>query len=490
MAFPEDFVCDIIIPTTNIHLHPRLTMQEFYKWLGCHFFMACFQGINDQDDWGSRQPVNMFEGAPFWLTDSMTGKCFADITSSISFTDKEMPTGFVDWFHEVRQMLDAFNDHYDRNYVASWMSCLNESMNSWLSKFCPGFMCVPCKPHPFGNEYHTIADGDQGKPILFRMKLVERKDRPKKADGSWAFPSEYNCLQKTTKTMLEMMKPLYGMGKVVVADSGFCVCDGVIACHHKGVNVQAYVKKRGHWPKGVPSNHINEHLKEAPLGHCKMLVQEVDGVRFLVHCCRDADWVSKIMSGQGMLDKIQDHPTYRKVDGSWQMFKYTEPFSRYSKGKHWVDDHNNRRHNPIGLEEVWHTKWWPMRQFTFICAITEVNAVQSRARGTRKSTTPQLQFWKKLAKQMLNNTIDVEVVPEVVPVHTRHQSNMRHQCIWSGIHDGMWNPYTRRFNRVKTDYVRHQCTTCGAKKARHYCSCDPATPLCIGCHAIHVNAFN
>ena len=124
------------------------------------------------------------------------------------------------------------------------------------------------------------------------------------------------------KTMLEMTKPLYGTGKVVVGDSSFCIRDGVIACHLKGVKVQAYVKKRGHWPKGVPGNHINEHLREDPLGYCKMLVQKVDGIHFLVHCCRDADWASKIISTHGMLDEIQDHSTYRKVDGSWRTFKY------------------------------------------------------------------------------------------------------------------------------------------------------------------------
>ena len=64
-------------------------------------------------------------------------------------------------------------------------------------------MVVPRKPHPFGNEYHTIADGDDGKPIMFRIKLVEGKDRQKKkADGSWAFPSEYDCLQKTADKMV------------------------------------------------------------------------------------------------------------------------------------------------------------------------------------------------------------------------------------------------------------------------------------------------
>jgi len=74
----------------------------------------------------------------------MTRNRFHEITCKIHFTDKKTPTvasnGFVDWFHGVREMLDAFNNHYDRNYVASWISCLDESMSSWLSKYCPGFM--------------------------------------------------------------------------------------------------------------------------------------------------------------------------------------------------------------------------------------------------------------------------------------------------------------------------------------------------------------
>jgi hypothetical protein len=86
-------------------------MQEFYKWLGCHFFMSCFQGIDNQDAWWSHQPISMFEGAPFRLHDYMSGARFKDITAHIRFTNKATPTvasdGFVDWFHKVRQMLDV-----------------------------------------------------------------------------------------------------------------------------------------------------------------------------------------------------------------------------------------------------------------------------------------------------------------------------------------------------------------------------------------------
>ena len=58
-------------------------------------------------------------------------------------------------------MLEAFNEHCEEGYTPSWLNCLDESMNSWLNKFCPGFMICPRKPWPFGNEYHSIADGDE-----------------------------------------------------------------------------------------------------------------------------------------------------------------------------------------------------------------------------------------------------------------------------------------------------------------------------------------
>ncbi len=105
---------------------------------------------------------------------------------------------------------------------------------------------------------------------------------------------------------------------------------------------------------------IDSYFEDLPFGHCKTLVAEHNNVEFRVHCCWDLKHVSKIMSTHGMLETWEDHLTNRKVDRSWKSFKYTEPFSRYSRAKHWVDDVNNRCHDPIGLEEVWGTKWWAM----------------------------------------------------------------------------------------------------------------------------------
>jgi uncharacterized membrane protein len=72
-------------------------------------------------------------------------------------------------------------------------------------------------------------------------------------------------------------------------------------------------------------------MMQKPLGDTETLVQELGGVRFLIHCTYDTDYVTKIMSMHGVLEVIQDHPTWRIVDGEWKTFKYAEPFSRHNQ---------------------------------------------------------------------------------------------------------------------------------------------------------------
>jgi hypothetical protein len=208
----------------------------------------------------------------------------------IRYTSKEEPLLFIDHFHEVLEMINAFNDHYSLEYLLLWLLCLDESMNTWLNKFCPRFIALQCKPKPFGNKYHSIADGDGGKPIMWRIKLVEGKDRPKLPNGQWAFLSKWERLgyAKTVNLLLEMTESLHGTGKVVTGDSGFCVAKGVMELHDKGVHFQSLIKKPRYWPAHVPGDHINAHMMNKRLGETNAFVQEIDGAQFLVHCTRNS----------------------------------------------------------------------------------------------------------------------------------------------------------------------------------------------------------
>src|SRR5687767_6925292 len=104
----------------------------------------------------------------------MSGNCFQDILLALHFTSRPVPS-FTDKFHKVREMIESWNANMLEKFVPSWVSCLDESLVPWVSKWtCPGWMVIPCKPHPFGNKYHTICCAQTR--IMYSIELVEGKD--------------------------------------------------------------------------------------------------------------------------------------------------------------------------------------------------------------------------------------------------------------------------------------------------------------------------
>ena len=54
---------------------------------------------------------------------------------------------------------------------------LDENMQEWMSKYnFTAWMCVGHKPHPFGNERHTIACGLS--IFMWFAEIVEGRYRP------------------------------------------------------------------------------------------------------------------------------------------------------------------------------------------------------------------------------------------------------------------------------------------------------------------------
>ena len=178
---------------------------------------------------------------------------------------------------------------------------------------------------------------------MWRVRIVKGKDQPKKPDGTWAFPTKWvkKGYSNTVKLLMDMTEHLHHTGKVVTGDSGFCVAQGVTALHQHGVHGQFLIKKRRYWPKHIPGDYIDAYMMAKPVGTTKTFMQELGGLKFFVYCTQYADYITKIMSMHGVLEEIQDHPTWRFVDREWKTFKYAKPFSRHNCAKHWVDNVNN-----------------------------------------------------------------------------------------------------------------------------------------------------
>ncbi len=137
--------------------------------------------------------------------------------------------------------------------------------------------------------------------------------------------------------------------------------------HKYGVFGQALIKKCvRYWPKCVPGDEINNYFVGKEMGKPMTYKQEVDGIKFLINYTSNDQFKTKITSLHDILDEIQDHSTGQQVGGQRKSFKYSEPISHDNCAKHWVDNHNNSRHDPLGLEQIWCTSGGQLNNLYFL----------------------------------------------------------------------------------------------------------------------------
>ena len=143
-------------------------------WVGCWLYMACWVGIDSCWDWWSTTTPSMAKGAPFRPNSIMSHNWLDSILGALRFTNREVP--YEDGLLQMRQLEESWNQNMAQQYLPSCINVLDESMMEWSNKWSPGFICVGRKPHPFGNERHTISCALTS--ILWRSQIVEGKDRP------------------------------------------------------------------------------------------------------------------------------------------------------------------------------------------------------------------------------------------------------------------------------------------------------------------------
>jgi hypothetical protein len=246
LFFPLQYLEDVIVKETSRTLvaqaHNPMTMGEFLRFLGCIFFMACFSGF-DRKEYFRSDPITFETGAPYQLTKFMPGYLFEQIMSCLTITTA-LPGS--DRFWEMRMLIYKWNKNIQEAYIPSWVSCLDESMSIWMSRWtCLRYVFCPRRLHPVGNEYHTIADGLP--TILYAAKIVMGKDKPQ--DWECDYEKEEG---KTSSLLARLTRSIWHSGKVVVLDSGFFALEALINFKKRGVYAAAVIKKREYWPKFIP----------------------------------------------------------------------------------------------------------------------------------------------------------------------------------------------------------------------------------------------
>ena len=190
-------------------------------------------------------------------------------------------------------MIDAWGKNMTNVSSPRHVNCLDKSMSIWMNKFtCPGFMSVPRKPWPFGNEYHTVCCCRTG--IMWGIELVEGKDGP-----SQLGKPKHDEMGSTVGLLLQMQVPIFHMGLVVILDSGFCVLKGIIELHKKGIYMSVLIKKRRYWPNFICGDEICAHFDEKEVDAADSWPGQLDNVPFHVYAMKEPDYMMLLMSSYG-----------------------------------------------------------------------------------------------------------------------------------------------------------------------------------------------
>jgi hypothetical protein len=151
----------------------------------------------------------------------------------------------------------------------------------------------------------------------------------------------------------------------------------------------------------------------------------------------------------------------------------------HSRYRHAVDDHNNLRHGLPSIEDSWITQRWEIRVFTFVLAISEVNAFLALlyftfAKGTIAGCPTLIVFCRRLAWQLIRNSwVAVEETAAGLEgdtlVHTLMTARPNHAKVYR---NRQWT-----CNAV-AKHQQYKCTYGCGKKIRTYCACSPGRWVC------------
>ena len=230
-------------------------------------------------------------------------------------------------------------------------------------------MFVRHKPHPFGNDRHTIDC--ELSTIIWFAEIVGGRGQPRERRRP-----EFDDIGKTLGKMLRCTRPIWKCAMVVIMDSVFCVIKGFVELWKKGIFGAAVIKKHRNQPTNFKGDATNDHFAPKEVGNVDAVKQVEYGLAYHVFCTKDPDYVIKLITAYRTLEPT-DKRTRRKLKHGDVMekrqFMYTEVVANYFLYQHQIDDNNNRGHAPISIEKTWATKYWPDRCFAWYLAVSEVN---------------------------------------------------------------------------------------------------------------------
>ena len=494
--FPLNFLATTVLDATNAqdpNLH--LTLPLLMNYLTARLIICCHVGLPLDSFWALEDP-NPFRSTPY-LGDLISANYFKQINGAFRMHTAD-PLAPLDRFSEVRSMWAAINEHWRTfGIIPGWLCCNDESMASFISRWCPGFTKVTRKPRPFGNLLHCGADSLT--KILYILELQEGKDRPPHhpvEEFQHLFPDG----SKTGPLMMRLCKPLFGSGSIVIHDAGFSSIPAICQLKKRGVYASCLIKKKKYWPKFTEGGKHETHMARHALGDCDAMQATFAEEDYALYLLKDSTYTLQLAATYGKNIRIgpmkrRRHEVTRQV----HEFQYPEPIAHYYQGRHACDDNNHFRQGIASIEDGWQTKKYHHRMFAVALGMCETNAKLAHDffKGVPSAA-------KVTSVQWRHRLIDDLLRLYPPPIYNSPQKKQRrsadvsvalngHCHVTKPLHTGEYvgrGPNTiDGFRKVLKPYQQVACqgVRCG-KACRTYCACDKSIPLCATCYAVHLRA--
>lgn len=487
---PLDWLRTSLIPATNEALAERryapTDLDEIFVFLAVYFIISLNPGYTRREFFETAKRTVFWN--PPYVGSIMTRTRFDQINGCLRLRRDQSVHRDRIW--PVRSLIQAFNDITTMNFSAAWLTCLDESMMTYMSERCPGFMVVKRKPHPFGNEIHTIACCFSH--IVFYMELVEGKDQPK--EGPFSI-KEFIELGKVPSLVVRMSRPLWGTKRVVLLDSGFGQPACLAALLDKGLFGTCVIKKKRFWPRGIRGEDILTHMHGRDVGTLQVQTGDFQGAAMWVGALADSKHTSIMANTWATTSRVGGNKR-RRVGNDLVEFQYPEYQHWYYFGRHAVDDHNNIRQGCLSIEEAMAFKDWSLRFFSYVISSCAANAMLGynyfvRVKGGLEPLTTA-EFRRALAKEILSTCARDPSEPPSNPGQGQDQRaptrrTLGHNLMSLPKHSGRRKD--GRTAKLKTKYLRLKCqgdSPACIGKVRTHCSCNPNIILCAVCYGYHL----
>jgi hypothetical protein len=245
---------------------------------------------------------------------------------------------------------------------------------------------------------------------MFAIELVEGKGAPPQIN------KQFEQHGKTAGLLPCMLQSYFHTARYIVLDSGFCALKGIIELRKNGLFGCALIKKRRYWPAGVPVDAMQQFFDAdgVDVGDNHAIVGTMDGLAYNLWGMKEPDYVMRMMASGGPLAAYETckEAVHKWTEGGIEVvrrIRYAFPFDGHFRYPHVINDHNNLRHGLPSVEDSSTTQRWEIQVFTFVLAISEVNAFMALqyitfTKGTIHGCPTLIVFRRRLAWQLIRNS--------------------------------------------------------------------------------------